>query len=491
MANNGDNFLAGTGSRVFSCRTLSNGKLRQLATTWQTTIFLLLSLHVASGNIAPRRHMRPAASRHAEPSNPYALVPFDADMSRMVPSCVEWVIDPLDEVARTSAEEGGHVKLLNFGVQVDTSDDSFLPADRHGGYGLGYAGITLGSSYVVDAWVKNAFENKPSLSPSGRHVLLSGAGNKWSVGVFESNLSVHAVAHGVSTHITSLADYWVDAATSWVRLTLVSTPRVQFFYINGAMVGRWAGNGGAPAHEPFLMFGNVPEDQMAGTWGTWVRSARFCATADPRRATSTNAESRISLRKRLAGMRRNDVEWAPQLAGKRVLLVGNSKTLLGSGKGQLIDTFDAVFRFNALPLPNLEDFGALTTHEVLGDLTQLCGCPDGGCCTPAHIESIRTRRDPNRGVHTIIYAKNGRIARPIAGLADANTKLTHISLHRHVATYVNALMDLEEERFPRLMARSHRSWADFGFRTGMRVLLILLAHGVVGGPVTVAANPSL
>eukprot|EP00899_Mesostigma_viride_P020885 jgi/Mesvir1/28799/Mv25582-RA.3 len=372
------------------------------------------------------------------------------------------------------AEESGHVKLLNFGVQVNRVEGSFLPIERHGGYGLGYAGIPLGASFALDLWVKNAFENKPSLSPSGRHVLLTGVGKypKWSLGVFEGNLSVHVVADQITTHIASLADYWSDVATNWVRLSIVSLPRVQFLYINSTRAGQWAGNRTSTIHAPILMFGNSPEWQMAGTWGTWVRDVRFCATTDPRQATSLNEKLRILMRRKLEMLKGNDTSWAPQLVGKRVLLVGNSNTLLGSRKGKHIDSYDAVFRFNALPIPNPEDFGTLTTHEVLGDLAQLCGCSNGTCCTPAHIASIRAR-----GVHTIIYAHKNQIVEPIMELADASTTVTHISVHRHVAKYVNALMDLEEERSPKAMAGSHRAWAEFGFRTGMRLLLALLAHG--------------
>eukprot|EP00899_Mesostigma_viride_P022501 jgi/Mesvir1/3435/Mv11932-RA.1 len=474
MANRGGHLANTCSSKTCSYR----GRWNPYTAVSQFVFLLLLCLDPASGPVAAEPLLPSAADRHRRPSN--ALVPFNADLPRMVPSCVEWAVRPLDQVARTSAEEGGHVKLLNFGVKVDTSEGSFLAVDRHGGYGLGYAGINLGASYAVDLWVKNAFVNKPSLSPVGRHVLLSSVGSppKWSVGVFEGNLSVHAVAHGVSTHIASLADYWADAATDWIRLTIVSQPNVQFFYINGAMVGRWAGNNGAPVREPLLMFGNSPEGQMSGTWGTWVRDLRLCSTADPRAATSANVDALAGLRNLLLGLRKEDTDWAGQLAGLRVVLVGNSKTLAGSGKGKVIDSYDAVFRFNALPLPNWRDFGRVTTHEVLGDLTQLCGCPDGGCCLQEHIDSIRARRFPARGAYTIIYAKNGRISQPIANLANVITQVTHISLHRHVAKYVNALMELEEEMRPRLMAGSHRSWADFGFRTGMRVLLLLLAHGV-------------
>eukprot|EP00899_Mesostigma_viride_P020889 jgi/Mesvir1/28801/Mv25582-RA.4 len=517
----------------------------------------------------------------------------------------------------------GHVTVSHpsLPIQVNRVEGSFLPIERHGGYGLGYAGIPLGASFALDLWVKNAFENKPSLSPSGRHVLLTGVGKypKWSLGVFEGNLSVHVSApsvhplaghwrvsllcyfllqflrlwplftilvrtwfatcvcergsvcmrarrestararttlpstHGalslpwhsiparpqplflslvhqpntlslllsgrlktllvycggatpfasplsqccgpahsaflspsycfgarpcqvvadqITTHIASLADYWSDVATNWVRLSIVSLPRVQFLYINSTRAGQWAGNRTSTIHAPILMFGNSPEWQMAGTWGTWVRDVRFCATTDPRQATSLNEKLRILMRRKLEMLKGNDTSWAPQLVGKRVLLVGNSNTLLGSRKGKHIDSYDAVFRFNALPIPNPEDFGTLTTHEVLGDLAQLCGCSNGTCCTPAHIASIRAR-----GVHTIIYAHKNQIVEPIMELADASTTVTHISVHRHVAKYVNALMDLEEERSPKAMAGSHRAWAEFGFRTGMRLLLALLAHG--------------
>eukprot|EP00899_Mesostigma_viride_P022503 jgi/Mesvir1/3437/Mv11933-RA.2 len=131
-----------------------------------------------------------------------------------------------------------------------------------------------------------------------------------------------------------------------------------------------------------------------------------------------------------------------------------------------------------LQLPNSQDFGRLTTHEVLSDLTELCGCATGECCSVDQLSRIKQIHPPKGRWLTVLYAHGLSGLPPVfQDIGDRRMHITQASLNRHMAQLLNGYLELTKMRHPSLQ-RGHRVWAGYGFRAGARILLTLLVHGV-------------
>eukprot|EP00899_Mesostigma_viride_P003805 jgi/Mesvir1/13425/Mv16503-RA.1 len=346
--------------------------------------------------------------------------------------------------------------------------------------------------------------------------------------------------------------------------------QLQTYYIDGRKVGEVRVPVGVGALQ---MVGNGGY-QMRSPWGM-LRNLRVCSGVSVPDAIAAEAAVQAPLREKLRELATNTVDgaWAGELAGGRmsVVLVGNSEKILrdsdraaqgggsllhhaggrstpgkGARLGDIIDSHDAVFRFNALDVvaPRLQAerasgmhppgsppasnqweatvdsgrstpgggyavasmravIGQVVTHDVLGDLTQLCGCGNGHCCSPDHVHQLTSRygrrgeggkgsiAKPSGAVH-LIYARESQTPQWAKQLRqEGRVRFTRLGVAPYDISLVNLWLDDQADKgpsagqgkgtaaLPGMLKIRHRLPPYNSFRTGFRVIVALLMRGVV------------
>eukprot|EP00899_Mesostigma_viride_P019517 jgi/Mesvir1/27567/Mv07313-RA.1 len=415
-------------------------------------------------------------------------------LENLSPDCNLWTVDG-SELLLTNAEGTHPIHIQKFGGTWDDTNRATLFAKQWDALGLGYGGLRLGSTFVIDLWFLNAFVPTQPAQDDKFHALLAGGyerhkpqfvfGFQEAVGelVFKALLSTPGGdddEESYETHPTGIKLHELPIKV-WHQLTIAGTPQGCRLFINQAEAGH------APVKlDAVQVVGNTGGGEMKAPWGSWVARVTICTGVPVATQLSEEKEQMGDARDTREGAEAKDTDWVIPLQGKRVVLVGNSQKLVGVGKGPEIDGYDAIFRFNALQLSDqmAPDMGKRVTHDVLGDMTQLCGCSDGECCKPYHIHSMRMRYLERDSIAVIYANKRNDIPESIQMIAGPHIALHRLGVKRHAGPLVNVYLDklqrtLRENGRPEAAAAlTFRIPQEYGFRSGFRIIFAMLLEGI-------------
>eukprot|EP00899_Mesostigma_viride_P019193 jgi/Mesvir1/27275/Mv07110-RA.1 len=174
-----------------------------------------------------------------------------------------------------------------------------------------------------------------------------------------------------------------------------------------------------------------------------------------------------------------------------------------AGRGKVIDGYGAVVRFNAITsVGTVAYVGTKVTHDVIGDMTQMCGCSDGACCNQDQIAQFlkryRSQRQrtgaPAKGLAAstntndpankvfVLYARHGKPPTWMLDAAaepDAPFAVQSLPVDRKLSGAMNLWLDMQSKHAPGLSQHlRHRLPTYYVARTGFRLLALLLFQGV-------------
>eukprot|EP00899_Mesostigma_viride_P026565 jgi/Mesvir1/7093/Mv09201-RA.1 len=435
----------------------------------------------------PAEIARIATELHAASSSVKKLLPVGSHQwdLKLVASNPVLIHQPDDPDARPSILPCGF-----FGATPAPGPDGSWEAIRFDGRHLdgveiaSIAGLAVGATWALDVWV----QYDPDALKRAEVTLLDGYADWMKGGDFEIraiNLEL-AIYSGDLDHGTGLH---LPHSSSWHRLTMACASGNMVWYVNGTKLGavrahvllRDPGEERQRASAVHSLGGSVTAlDRGSGTsWLGRMWAPTFFTDADQDPETAIARKQKADVIRRTSLLETLEANaWAKGLATRRVVLVGNSARLLldkdNTRKGNAIDGFDEVVRFNANPIDGFEvNLGARRNLEVINSLMDLCGCHAGECCTLRKKNEFWAMMRPRRqaGPANLIVLSHD-VARQDwfqSGLLKYNVPSRVAPIPEFCGPAFNKWAEEHSvaTRFPHWMK----------CRAGMRMLLLLLAYG--------------
>eukprot|EP00899_Mesostigma_viride_P009207 jgi/Mesvir1/18288/Mv14033-RA.1 len=345
------------------------------------------------------------------------------------------------------------------------------------------AGLAVGRKWALDLGIQ--YDNEVLRSHDA--TLLRGFASWMTSGDYEIRLvrlQISIYADGAD-HLTGL---YLPDSPDWQHLTMAMFDADMVWYVNdtklGAVRAQSLIRGQQQAHSERISViynvGGSTTSHDGGSKGAWLGSMWGISIVTDVDRTPEQALERKRKADMVGDAAIHDIlsttRWASAFARRQVVMVGNSAKLTQGGElvGSMIDQFDEVIRFNANPTDGFEDaVGSKRTIEVINDLYDFCGCNHGECCSrPKRIQFWRMMAPPGAPqTHVILF--NNAIAGEEwfrSGSSDHTLKVTIAPVPEACGPPLNLWAEQHGvlTRFPH--------WSKC--RSGMRMLVLLLLHGV-------------
>eukprot|EP00899_Mesostigma_viride_P026420 jgi/Mesvir1/6963/Mv09109-RA.1 len=470
---------------------------------WVNALVLLAVLHCSTAqnqNLLPDFFAEPGRVRETAvkrlTAEPYQITRLVGDKKKIPlpdhdalakrlwpPDCKPWVLDLKDMALKVLDGSGVTLPVHNLG-------DNKMDARRQwDAIQLGRSGLRLGKDWAVDTWFFNDFaQDRDSFLLSGFREVTEKEQEDSTNSKTDTWAPVYALGVDDRTRVLSVFKYEdkyiyesgfrVDALPhrAWHRITIVGRPGLQRVFINGSRVGETY----ADVVERISFVGNGGHD-LEYPWGRIHESFVVCSTYPVRMQLHLEDLQKKRAAAELARMMTTDKPMVESMSARgNVLLVGNSAKLLQLPMaGQIIDSYDVIARFNALSgvaQDYEKHFGSRVTHDILGDLTQLCGCHNGQCCNTKHAQKLVDAYKFQQV--TVLFARQERIPlafRRISSMAP-NIHMMQMEPRKHFEDAMNLWLEQMEEKGH--FSLVHRVPPIMAFRTGFRLLCLLLVAGV-------------
>eukprot|EP00899_Mesostigma_viride_P018833 jgi/Mesvir1/26951/Mv20671-RA.1 len=397
------------------------------------------------------------------------------------PGCKMWSLDPKTLTLRDQDGARSIPLWSHMSRPMFDEDDVMAFHGQWDAVALGMYGLLLGDTWALDFWVytDHQLARHHYFLTSYREHAESFNGETWrptySLGAAHGTGMLHAFRWRTNTLGSTGLSVVSLERHQWHRVTVVKSPSdstTARLYVNGTEKGKTnvlnmdrvsvIGNGGRSMEFP----------------GGNMYDVRLCVTKPPDAQAAAEAKLKDHVWAHTVQLLAEAERWLVPLKGS-IILVGNSAKLLSGGEatGKLIDRHNVVFRFNALSTSTYKSaVGSKVTHDVLGDLTQLCGCHEGHCCEDSHMDKMmdRYRKQPVM----LLFARGGRTPPAFLRAADkSGGRLTVMRMKtpKHLEDVFNMWLDAEAKTHPQLV---HRIPPIYAFRTGFRIIALMLMHGL-------------
>eukprot|EP00899_Mesostigma_viride_P000787 jgi/Mesvir1/10709/Mv13795-RA.1 len=415
----------------------------------------------------------------------------------MPPGCTRWKLDPAAMLLR-SDDPNYYIRITSFSERKFSRQVELVSPWE--ALRLGYNGLVLGKDWAGDFWFRNTFRDERPYMLLTAHEPLTGGnvrgnGETWElthgVGVDADTGTLvvfrytDQVVFDSGFRIRELSTLW------WHRLTIVASSGVQVYFINGTRVGATAVPGFMTTLQ-VLGNGGIKERYLQFPWGI-MQDVQFCVNpggGGPLAQVRAERARMAHIRTRLAEVMTWESNWVSLMAEGSVAVVGNSRSaashLHPPSLHKAVDNHKFVIRFNAFQAATKDvehheqklqqhAFGSKVTHDVLADLTHLCGCRSGSCCGQVHAYRLLQRHSKHSGVMILNAQRHHPSPRFRKVLSEGKVTWHYMHPQEHFEDAFNVWLDDASRAHPEL---THRVPPLYVFRTGFRILAHLLMHGM-------------